>query len=464
MTQLQVLRGMLNLDAVEPAGHTPASDSVPRPKSVPPPVGGVSPPQPARNSLCIGTEEGLVRAAVALPLDDLRTHAAILGGSGSGKSSLALRLVEELLLGGVPVIMVDRKGDLASFLNVLRGTAVPKGARAERQGKLQRGVDSVLYTPGEPRGRPLRIALLPEGLEGLRPDEREEEVRAGADALGDVLEYKRSGKDQSFRTLLTQGLSVLADATQAVTLEGLIHLLDDQDPAFLARIGRLDVKLCHRMVQDLETFRLSKSGLLDGPGDPLSIDALFGYDGSVASGKTRLSVLSTKGLRNAGEASFWLAQFLLQLGRWMNRRPSEKLQGVVFFDEADIYLPAMSQPATKAPMENLLRRARAAGLGIVLGTQSPGDLDYKCRDNIKTWMVGRIREARALEKLRPLFSGSRMDVAAKLPSREAGQFFLLSGAEVTGFLAELPVRAPEQLSEAQLVELARHGGGAKGVS
>ena len=57
-----------------------------------------------------------------------------------------------------------------------------------------------------------------------------------------------------------------------------------------------------------------------------------------------------------------------------------------------------------------------------------------------------------------------MDVAAKLPSREAGQFFLLSGAEVTGFLAELPVRAPEQLSEAQLVELARHGGGAKGVS
>jgi hypothetical protein len=76
----------------------------------------------------------------------------------------------------------------------------------------------VLYTPGEPRGRPLRIALLPEGLEGLRPDDREDEVRAGADALGDVLDYKRSGKDQSCRTLLTQGLSVLAEATQAVTL------------------------------------------------------------------------------------------------------------------------------------------------------------------------------------------------------------------------------------------------------
>lgn len=73
---------------------------------------------------------------------------------------------------------------------------------------------------------------------------------------------------------------------------------------------------------------------------------------------------------------------------------------VAVVDEADIYLPAIRQPATKARMEDLLKRARSAGVGLFLATQSPGDFDYKCKENVRTWLIGRVKEPRAIEKLK----------------------------------------------------------------
>ena len=129
------------------------------------------------------------------------------------------------------------------------------------------------------------------------------------------------------------------------------------------------------------------------------------------------------------------------------------------FDEADLYLPATSQPATKAPMENLLRRARSAGLGIMVASQSPGDFDYRCRDNIRTWCVGRITQPVAIQKMRPMLADVRVDVASKLAGRQVGQFFALSSGEATGFMARLPAILPEQLPETQILDLARGGRG-----
>jgi hypothetical protein len=89
-----------------------------------------------------------------------------------------------------------------------------------------------------------------------------------------------------------------------------------------------------------------------------------------------------------------VSQSLFELSRWASKSPSPHLQAVVLFDEADMYLPTKSKPACKEPMGSLLKRARSAGLGVMLATQSPGDFDYKCRENINTWFHGEIKEVR----------------------------------------------------------------------
>jgi hypothetical protein len=318
----------------------------------------------------------------------------------------------------------------------------------------------VVFTPGSNAGRPLGITLLPRGIESLTPEERADEAAVAAHALGDVLGYKLTGRDQSCRAVLTQALGLLADSGVPASIERLIALLDGADTALVSAIGRLDTRLFGKIVQDLETFRLTNARLVDGAGERLDIDALLGLDGSVGDRKTRLSIVSTKFFGDTGKALFWVSQLLIQLGRWASRRPSPTLQAAVMFDEADLYLPATSQPATKGPMENLLRRARSAGLGILLATQSPGDLDYRCRDNIKTWMLGRITQGVAIQKMGPMLADIRVDVASKLAGRQVGQFFLVRSGDATSFAARRPAIAPEQLPETDILALAAGARGA----
>ncbi len=144
------------------------------------------------------------------------------------------------------------------------------------------------------------------------------------------------------------------------------------------------------------------------------------------------------------------------MARWASRSPSNRLQAVLLFDEADLYLPAASQPPTKEPMEDLLetgtvRRPRAC----FLATQSPGDFDYKCRDNIRTWFVGRVKEPTALAKMKPMLSDCRVDVTSKLSTQEAGEFHLLRDGNVTSLRAAPSIMLTEQLAEQEILELAR---------
>ena len=165
-------------------------------------------------------------------------------------------------------------------------------------------------------------------------------------------------------------------------------------------------------------------------------------------------MISTKFLRDMAAVEFWIAQFLVAVERWMSRNPSDRLQGVLLFDEADIYLPATRQPATKSPMENLLKRARSAGLGMLLATQSPGDFDYKCRENIRAWFLGRIKEDTALRKLKAAFD-SRADLVNRLGGQETGEFILVRDGQPTPLNADRSVLDTRQLTEDRILELAR---------
>ncbi len=201
----------------------------------------------------------------------------------------------------------------------------------------------------------------------------------------------------------------------------------------------------------------TRATLLTAQGEPLDIDVLLGLGTNATPGKARLSIISTKFLGSNADVEFWVAQFLMTLGRWISRSPapSGTLQAVVLFDEADHYLPAVGKPATKEPMENLLRRARSAGLGLLLATQSPGDFDYKCRDNIRTWFVGQIREATSIAKMKPMLSECRIDIASNLPGQEPGEFHLIRDGDAISLKSCLSVVNARQIPEDEIVSLAR---------
>jgi len=401
------------------------------------------------------------RAASDCTIDplDLTRHSAILGGSGSGKTTLALGLVEQLLLSGVPAILVDRKGDLCGYASEEAWTEpLDDAALAARRERLRAEVLPAVYTPGNPTGRPLSISIAPAGLGLLGSFERGQIARFSASALAGMMNYTHKGNDQARRAVLTQAIELLSqlEITGTVSLAGLIDYIAEEDAGLINAVGRLDPKLFDKLVQDLETLRLSRGDFLSAQGEPLDIEALLGLGRHAVPGKTRLSIISTKFLGATQDVQFWVSQFLVELGRWASRSPSPgRLQAILLCDEADLYLPAQRQPATKEPMEDLLRRARSAGLGLFLATQSPGDFDYKCRDNIRAWFVGRVKEKTALDKMKPMLSDCRTDVSSKLAVQETGRFHLIRDGEVTPVRAWRSAVLPEQLAEDEILRIAQ---------
>ncbi len=463
LSQLPWLQRLLALNQL--ANERVAETPVPPP---PPPGNGAgrvepsasSPPptdrSPEMEALQVGERLGLTGGLVTLDPEELKQHAAFLGATGSGKTTAALNLIEQLLLRGIPAILVDRKGDLCRYAEPAAWQEpLDDPLAAERRRQLRDRTIVALYTPGHPDGRPLTLPVVPEGVDQLASAEREQLAGYAAAALGGMLGYT-ARSHRARLAILRKAIEVLSGLPgSAVTVTALQHLIESRDDSLLTAVGGFDDRQYRQLAQDLLALRINKHRLLEGDGERLDVDTLLGKGGAAAAAdRTRLSVISTRFLGDLPEIEFWVAQLLAALNRWAGKSPSARLQAVVLFDEADLYLPAVRQPATKAPMESLLRRARSAGLGVLLATQSPGDFDYKCRDNIRTWMVGQVKEDRAFGKLRPMFGEASVDPAARLPGQGTGEFHLLRGKEAVALRSRPSLIRTEQLPEERILELA----------
>ncbi len=197
------------------------------------------------------------------------------------------------------------------------------GPLAERGARLRRDVEVALYTPRRFDGRPLSIAAVPAGLGGLPAHDRTEAARFAASALAGMMNYGDGKRDQSCLAILGRAIDLLCQENpQApVSIEELIRFIDEKDSSLINEVGRLDVKLFDRLVQDLETLRLNQGDLLAARGEPLDVEALLGLGRHAVSGKTRLSIISTKFLGSNQDVQFWVAQFLMEVGRWISRSP-----------------------------------------------------------------------------------------------------------------------------------------------
>ena len=412
------------------------------------------------SSIVAGRANGGRGKPITINTSVLKRHAAVLGGSGSGKTTLALSIIEQLLQRGIPAILIDRKGDLASYANpdVWRANDNELTERRGEREKLGDAIDVAVYTPGRASGRPISITLLPRGINELPDHEQQLLANLSAAALGDMLHLKNSATHQKLSGTLSVALRILGMRSRTeVTLGDLINLLEDEDPDLTDLTQRMDPSGRFRrdLVAQLDSLRLRNASLFEPGGESMNMESLLGIGPHAREGRTRLSIVYTGFLGDNENILFWVSQFLSEALRFCQRNPNDELQAVVMFDEADLYIPANSKPATAEPLQSLLKRARSAGLGIMLATQSPGDLDYKSRDQITSWFIGRVREDTALRKLKAAFqSDSGLDAAAVLPGQTVGEFHLVQEGLVRALKAQRSLINAEQVPFDRIEQLA----------
>ena len=466
LSQLRSLQNILNLSQLKAEASTTVSNAAPSAADqVTRQVASQTTefpqePEPTLPEKGSAIPLGYTRSAVADRVDihpeSLVRHGAFLGGSGSGKTTLALTLIEQMLLQGIPAILLDRKGDLCSYANTSAWEKPCNDPRIAAYRRLLRdNIEVAVYTPGTigGQGRPLSIAITPIGLGQMPSGERQQIANYCAMALGGILSYKQYGQDKMRIAILGQAIAVLSElqTKNPLSINRLIDFIAEMDPLLINAIGVLDPKHCKKLAEDLQTLSFMAGHLFKTQHEQLSIEQLVGNHQAQ---RTQLSIINLGSLGDNANILFWVSQFLLDLNRYAQKHPSGSLQAVVLFDEADLYLPAQGKPSTKEPMENLLKRARSAGIGILLATQSPGDLDYKCRDQISSWFVGKVKENTALSKLKPMLSEAKIDITNKLANQKVGEFFAIRAGDVVSLKANMSLVRAEQVSLDEILALA----------
>jgi len=366
---------------------------------------------------------------VLYPSKSLTTHAVCIGMTGSGKTGLCLGLLEEAAIDGVPVLAIDPKGDLGNLLLTfpsLDGAALAPwveegvdpeaeaakwrrglaewGQDAARIARLREAADFAIYTPGSRAGLPLAIlkslAAPPPSVRD-EPDllrERVEATVAGVLAmcgLGATADGAASREQVFVATLVERAWRAGAD----LDLPGLIR--EVQRPP-IDRVGALDLETFFpskdraALAMALNTLVASPSFAAFADGAPLDAGKLLYSE----NGRPRVAVVSIAHLSDAERMSV-VTLLLQEVLAWTRaQRGTSSLRAIVYMDEVAGYLPPVAMPPSKRPLLTLFKQARALGVGVMLATQNPVDLDYKVLSNAGTWFIGRLQTER--DKLRVL--------------------------------------------------------------
>jgi hypothetical protein len=372
--------------------------------------------------------------------NDLTTHAVCVGMTGSGKTGLCLSLLEEAALDGIPAIAIDPKGDLGNLLlafpdleprdfrpwidtsEAARNQMSPDefaAAQAElwRNGlaKWDQGpdrirrfcdaVDRVIYTPGSSAGIPITVLKsfhAPPAELVTDADALSERVAAATSGLLALLGIDADPIRSREHIFLSNVLDVSWRAGRDLDVHQLIQQI--QRPTF-NKIGVVDLESFYPAAERYK-LAMGLNNLLASPsfaswlqGEPLDIQRLL----FTSQGKPRLAIVSIAHLDDA-QRMFFVTILLNEVLSWVRTQPGTgSLRAILYMDEVFGYFPPLANPPAKRPMLTLLKQARAYGLGCVLATQNPVDLDYKGLSNAGTWFLGRLQterdKARVIEGL-----------------------------------------------------------------
>ncbi len=381
---------------------------------------------------------------------DLTTHAVIIGMTGSGKTGLGVGILEEAAMDNIPVIAIDPKGDLGNlmltfpdfkaesfrpWINEQQATnqgQTPEEYAAAQAALWQKGLagwgqgpkrirslrsktDISIYTPGSNAGRPvsvLRTFDAPPEVLINDSDPYRERIQATATGLLSLLGIDTDPISSREHILLAQILDHAWHEGRSLDIAGLIGAI--QSPP-VSKVGVIDLESFYPS-KDRFTLAMRLNNLLAAPGFDVWMQGEWLNTAQLLhteSGKPRISVMSIAHLDD-NERMFFVAMLLNDLIAWMRaQQGTSSLRAILYMDEVFGYMPPTANPPTKRLLLTLLKQARAYGVGLVLATQNPVDLDYKGLSNTGTWFIGRLQterdKARVMEGLEGVSQDGRFD-------------------------------------------------------
>ena len=378
---------------------------------------------------------------------DLTTHAAIIGMTGSGKTGLGIGILEEAALDHIPVIAIDPKGDMGNLLLTFPQlkaenfrpwinprTAMDKGQTPDefaasqaalwkkglgqwgqtgkRIAQLRKNVDLAIYTPGSNAGLPVSVLHSFEAPDQSLIDDIDlyrERVQATATGILTLLGMDADPVSSREHILISRLLDNAWKEGRSLDVPSLIGEI--QDPP-ITKVGVMNLDSFFP-AGDRFKLAMALNNLLAAPGfeawmqgTPLKAKDLFYSE----DGKPRISVMAISHLDDA-QRMFFVSMLLNEIIGWMRaQQGTSSLRAILYMDEIFGYMPPVANPPSKKLFLTLLKQARAYGLGLVLATQNPVDLDYKGLSNTGTWFIGRLQterdKARVMEGLEGATAGN----------------------------------------------------------
>lgn len=373
-------------------------------------------------------------ALTLLKNKDFTTHAAIIGMTGSGKTGLGIGIIEEAAIDNIPSIVIDPKGDMGdlcltdasfspeAFEPWVRDEAISKGEEPlayakKRADEWREGlagwdqepsrvenfarVTKTIYTPGSSSGVSINILG---SLEAPPAEVMEESdtfasfLKATVSSLLSLIGIEADPVNSKEYILLAQLIAERWATGKSISIEDLINSINN--PPF-KKIGVLALE---SYFPQGERFKLASkfNALIASPsfaswlqGDSLDIQTLL-YD---EKGKAKIAIFSISHLSD-DERMFFVTLLLNKYIAWMRQQSgTSSLKTLLYMDEIFGFFPPTKNPPSKEPMLLLLKQARAYGIGIILSTQNPVDLDYKGLSNIGTWLIGRLQTNQDIERV-----------------------------------------------------------------
>lgn len=363
----------------------------------------------------------LLKDELFIPVSVLTKHTVILAGSGSGKTVLLRRLVEEAAILGIPSIIIDSANDLARM-----GDTWPENHQSRKNDDKNKSkiyhkkTNVIIWTPGREKGNPIYLEPIPD-LSTVQddPDELDQVVAMVRDTLKNIVARGGSATIQMKIGVLSSALRYFAK-NGGGNLNNFIELLSDLPKNAGGQITKAG-KLAQEMANSLRA-QIQIDPLLKHTGTALDPSLLFGcFD---ESGKTRISVLNLIGLPSIEMQQQVINRLSMTLFTWIKKNPSP-VRGLFVIDEAKDFIPSGKSTVCKESLLRLCAQARKYGLGLIFATQEPKSIDHKVIANCSTQFYGRANSLAAIDAVRKQIR-LRGGTGDEIPTLPRGRFFVCS--------------------------------------